>query len=117
MPIHRIVGNYAIHKTEKIRAWLAARPRYNIHFTPTSASWLNLVERFFSTLSGKWIKRQARVSVKDLEASIEHYLETHNQNPKPFRWYKKGRGHPCLSRPCGTGTGQVIFSGISETPH
>ncbi|SOD04877.1 hypothetical protein SAMN05660296_03476, partial [Pseudomonas sp. LAIL14HWK12:I8] len=62
-----------------------------IHFTPTSASWLNLVERFFSTLSEKWIKRQAHVSVKDLEASIEHYLETYNQNPKPFRWQKKAR--------------------------
>lgn len=89
MPIHLILDNYATHKTDKVRAWLAARPRYNIHFTPTSASWLNLVERFFSTLSEKWIKRQAHVSVKDLEASIEHYLETYNQNPKPFRWHKK----------------------------
>ena len=58
-------------------------------FHPTSASWLNLVERFFSTLSEKWIKRQAYVSVKDLESSIEYYLETYNQNPKPFRWHKK----------------------------
>ncbi len=89
MPIHLIMDNYATHKTDKGRAWLAARPRYNIHFTPTSASWLSLVERFFSTLSEKWIKRQAHVSVKDLEASIEHYLETYNQNPKPFRWHKK----------------------------
>lgn len=60
--------------------------------TPTSASWLNLVERFFSTLSEKWIKRQAHVSGKDLEASIKHYLETYNQNPKPFRWHKKVEG-------------------------
>lgn len=89
MPIHLIMDNYATHKTDKVRAWLAARPRYNIHFTPTSASWLNLVERFFATLSEKWIKRQAHVSVKDLEASIEHYLQTYNQNPKPFRWHKK----------------------------
>jgi len=89
MPIHLIMDNYAMHKTEKVRAWLVARPRYNIHFTPTSASWLNLVERFFSTLSQKWIKRKAHVSVKDLESSIEHYLETYNQNPKPFRWHKK----------------------------
>ena len=58
-------------------------------FHPTSASWLNLVERFFSTLSEKWIKRQVNVSVKDLESSIEYYLETYNQNPKPFRWHKK----------------------------
>lgn len=89
MPIHLIMDNYATHKTDKVRAWFAAHPRYRIHFTPTSASWLNLVERFFSTLSEKWIKRQAHVSVKDLEASIEHYLDTYNQNPKPFRWHKK----------------------------
>jgi len=66
MPIHLIMDNYATHKTNKVRAWLTARPRYNIHFTPTLASWLNLVERFFSTLSEKWIKRQTHVSVKDL---------------------------------------------------
>jgi transposase len=74
MPIHLIMDNYPTHKIEKVRAWLAGRPRYNIYFTPTSASWLNLVERFFSTLSERWIKRQAHVSVKELEASIEHYL-------------------------------------------
>ncbi|GFM56073.1 hypothetical protein PSCICF_22510 [Pseudomonas cichorii] len=89
MPIHLIMNNYATHKTDKVRAWLATRPRYNIHFTQTSTPRLNLVERFFSTLSEKWIKRQAHVIVKDLETSIEHYLETYNQNPKPFRWHKK----------------------------
>ncbi len=89
LPVHLVMDNYATHKTDKIKAWLAAHPRYHVHFTPTSASWLNLVERFFSTLSEKWIKRQAHVSVKDLEASIEHYLETYNQDPKPFQWHKK----------------------------
>ncbi|KPW36271.1 ISPsy1 transposase [Pseudomonas coronafaciens pv. atropurpurea] len=89
VPIHLIMDNYATHKTDKVKAWLAAHPRYSIHFTPTSASWMNLVERFFSTLSEKWVKRQAHVSVKDLEASIEYYLETYNQNPKPFRWHKR----------------------------
>jgi hypothetical protein len=71
-----------------------------IHFTPTSASWLNLVEHFFSTLSEKWIKRQAHVSVKDLEASIECYLETYNQNPKPetLRVAQESRRYSCLSR-------------------
>lgn len=59
MPIHLIMDNDATHKTDKVRVWLAARPRYNIHFTPISASWLNLVQRFFSTLSEKWINRQA----------------------------------------------------------
>lgn len=106
------MDNYATHK---VKAWLAARPCYNIQFTPTSASWRNLVELFFSTLSEKWIKRQAHVSVKDLEASIEHYLEIYNQNPTPFRWQKKAEDI-CLSRPHGTSTGQMIFNGISETP-
>lgn len=89
MPVHLIMDNYATHKTDNIKGWLALRTHYQVHFTPTSASWLNLVERFFSTLSEKWIKRQAHISVKDLESSIEHYLETYNQNPKPFRWHKK----------------------------
>ncbi|GGM32617.1 hypothetical protein GCM10009425_48890 [Pseudomonas asuensis] len=89
MPIHLIMDNYATHKTDRIKAWLAARSRYQVHFTPTLASWLNLVERFFSALSEKWIKRQAHTSVEDLESSIEHYLETYNQDPKPFRWHKK----------------------------
>jgi len=88
-PVHLVMDNYGTHKTDRIKAWLAAHPRYQVHFTPTSASWLNLVERFFSTLSEKWIKRQTHTSVKDLESSIEHYLETYNQDPKPFRWHKK----------------------------
>ncbi len=89
MPVHLVMDNYATHKTDKVKAWLAAHPRYQVHFTPTSASWLNLVERFFSTLSEKWIKRQAHTSVKDLEESIEYYLSTYNANPRPFRWYRK----------------------------
>ena len=55
--IHLIMDNYGTHKTEKVRAWFATRPRYHVHFTPTSASWLNLVERFFGQISEKWIKR------------------------------------------------------------
>jgi len=89
VPVHLVMDNYATHKTDKVKAWLAAHPRYQVHFTPTSASWLNLVERFFSTLSEKWIKRQAHTSVKDLEESIEYYLSTYNANPRPFRWYRK----------------------------
>ncbi len=76
MTIHLTMDNYATQKIYKVRAWLAARPSYNIHFTSTSASWLNFVEHFFSTLSEKWIKRQEHVSVKDMKASIGHYLET-----------------------------------------
>lgn len=86
--VHLIMDNYATHKTDKVRAWFAARPRYHVHFTPTSASWLNLVERFFSALSEKWIKRGSHTSVADLEASIHHYLDNHNADPKPFVWRK-----------------------------
>lgn len=88
-PVHLVMDNYATHKTDKIKAWLSRHPRYQVHFTPTSASWMNLVERFFSTLTEKWIKRQTHTSVMDLEASIEHYLATYNQAPKPFRWHRK----------------------------
>ncbi|EQD38389.1 ISPsy1 transposase, partial [mine drainage metagenome] len=61
------MDNDGTHKTENVRAWFAARPRYHVHFTPTSASWLNLVARFFGQISGKWIKRNAHTSVADLE--------------------------------------------------
>ncbi|SER52057.1 DDE superfamily endonuclease [Azotobacter beijerinckii] len=83
------MDNYTTHKTDKIKARLALHPRYQVHFTPTSASWLNLVERFFSDLSEKWIKRQAHTSVDDLGSSIEHYLDNYNQDPRSFRWHKK----------------------------
>jgi hypothetical protein len=59
-----------------------------VHFTPTSASWLNLVERFFGQISEKWIKRSAHTSVAELEQSIRHYIDTHNADPKPFVWHK-----------------------------
>jgi transposase len=88
LDIHLIMDNYGTHKTQKVRAWFAARPRYHVHFTPTSASWLNLVERFFGQISEKWIKRQAHTSVAELERSIEHYIDTHNADPKPFVWHK-----------------------------
>ncbi|RRD57254.1 IS630 family transposase, partial [Comamonadaceae bacterium OH2545_COT-014] len=89
--VHLIMDNYGTHKTEKVRAWLAARPRYHVHFTPTSASWLNLVERFFSQISQqwiKWIKRSAHTSVADLEQAIRDYIDRHNENPKPLIWHK-----------------------------
>ena len=71
-----------------VRAWLSAHPRYHVHFTPTSASWLNLVERFFSQISEQWIKRSAHTSVAQLEQSIREYIDRHNQDPKPFVWRK-----------------------------
>lgn len=88
MDVHLIMDNYGTHKTQKIRDWLVKRPRYHVHFTPTSASWLNLVERFFSEITEKWIKRGAHTSVADLESSIRYYIDRHNENPKPFVWRK-----------------------------
>lgn len=86
--VHLIMDNYGTHKTDKVRAWFVARPRYHVHFTPTSASWLNLVERFFGQISEKWIKRNAHTSVADLEQSIRDYIDSHNADPKPFVWHK-----------------------------
>lgn len=86
--IHLIMDNYGTHKTDKVRTWFAAHPRYHVHFTPTSASWLNLVERFFGQISEQWIKRNAHTSVADLEQSIRDYIDRHNADPRPFVWHK-----------------------------
>ena len=71
-----------------MKAWLAKHPRFKLHFTPTSASWLNLVERFFAEITSRRIRRGSYSSVNDLEASIYDYLAQHNEQPKPFRWTK-----------------------------
>lgn len=84
--VHLVVDNYATHKTPKVRRWFARHPQYRLHFTPTSSSWLNQVERFFAEITEKRIRRGAFQSVSDLEAAIDAYLEEHNQNPKPFAW-------------------------------
>ena len=80
------MDNYATHKTPAVQRWFARHPRYHVHFTPTSASWLNLVERFFAEITTKRIRRGTFRSVKQLIQSIEDYLAEHNANPKPFRW-------------------------------
>ena len=84
--IHLILDNYATHKTPKVRRWLARHPRFRVHFTPTSGSWLNQIERFFAEITEKRIRRGSFRSVKALERAIESYLEEHNKDPKPFRW-------------------------------
>lgn len=84
--IHLVMDNYATYKTPKVRRWLTRRPRYHVHFTPTSASWLNQVERFFAEITEKRIRRGAFQSVKALRTAIEQYLEHHNDNAKPFVW-------------------------------
>jgi len=83
-----IMDNYGTHKTLLIRRWLARRPRFHVHFTPTSASWINMVERFFALLTDKQIRRGVHRSTRMLEKAIRDYLDLHNQSPKPFCWTK-----------------------------
>ena len=86
LDIHLIIDNYAAHKTPEVKRWLKKHPRFHIHFTPTSASWLNMIERFFAEITRKRIRRGAFKSVAELEQAIYHYLAKHNQNPVPFVW-------------------------------
>ncbi len=86
LDVHLIVDNYATHKTEKVKKWFLKHPRYFIHFTPTSASWLNMVERFFAELTNRQIRRGTFNSVQHLKQAIMEYLDQHNENPKPFNW-------------------------------
>lgn len=88
LDVHLILDNYGTHKTASIRAWLAKRPRFHVHFTPTSTSWINLVERWFAALTEKQIRRGAHRSVLELESAIKNYLALNNQSPKPFHWTK-----------------------------
>jgi transposase len=88
LDIHVIMDNYGTHKTKLIRNWFAKRPRWHVHFTPTSASWINQVERFFALLTERALKRGAFSSVADLEKAIKAYIEGTNADPKPFRWTK-----------------------------
>ncbi len=86
LDIHVIVDNYATHKHPRVRRWLQRHPRVQFHFVPTSSSWLNLVERFFSELTTRQLKRLTVTSVSELEAAITSYIERRNQSPKPFVW-------------------------------
>ena len=86
--IEAVVDNYATHKHPKVKAWLERHPRWTFHFTPTSGSWLNAVENFFSVLTRKRIRRGSFHSIVDLQAAIKRYLAEHNASPKPFVWTK-----------------------------
>ena len=88
LDVHLIMDNYGTHKTAAIKRWLAKRPRFHVHFTPTSASWVNLVERWFATLTLKQIRRGTHRSTRELERAIREYLRLNNQHPKPFVWTK-----------------------------
>jgi len=88
LEVHLILDNYGTHKTALIHRWLVKRPRFHLHFTPTSASWLNLVERWFGVLTEKQLRRAAHRSTRELEQAIYRYLEVYNEDPKPFVWAK-----------------------------
>jgi transposase len=84
--VHAILDNYAAHKHPKVLTWLARHPRWTFHFTPTSGSWLNAVETFFSALTRRRIRRGSFRSIVDLQAAINRYIAEHNHDPKPFTW-------------------------------
>ena len=86
--IHVITDNYSTHKHEKVKNWFKRHKRFHIHFTPTSASWLNQVEIWFGILQAKRIKRGAFKSVKDLVDKIKDFIKHYNENTKPFKWVK-----------------------------
>jgi transposase len=87
--LHLVCDNYATHKHPKVKEWLEKHPRFHVHFTPTSASWLNMVERFFRSISMDRLDRGIFRSVPELITAIDEYIAVHNQNPKPFVWTAK----------------------------
>jgi transposase len=88
MAVHIVLDNSSTHKTPAIKRWLLAHPRFRLHFTPTSSSWLNLVERWFSELTSKLLKRGAHTSVRELNTDIRAWIETWNEDPRPYVWTK-----------------------------
>ena len=86
LPVHLVRDNYGTHKTPQVKRWFARHPRYHLHFTPTSASWLNQVERFFAEITPRRIRRGTFTHVRELEQAIHNYLQHHNRAPKPFVW-------------------------------
>jgi len=88
LDVHLVLDNYGTHKTALVRRWLQKRARYHLHFTPTHASWLNQVERWFALLTQRQIKRGSHNSVQELEQAIREFITANNRQPKPFRWTK-----------------------------
>ena len=80
------MDNYGTHKVKRVRTWLARHPRYHVHFTPTSGSWLNLVERLFAEVTERCVRRGSHTAVRELEKAMLGYLDQRNRNPKPFVW-------------------------------
>lgn len=88
LDVHLVMDNYATHKTALIRNWLAKRPRWHVHLTPTGSSWINQIERFFALLTERQIRRGVHCSIAELQVAIEAFIEQHNADPKSFRWTK-----------------------------
>jgi transposase len=109
MHIHLIVDNYGSHKSQRVRQWLAKRPRYHIHYSPTYASWLNQVETWFSIVERNTIRRGTFPSVKDLVLKIAQFVKEYNAHCRPFAW------HATADSILGKVKG--IFQTISETEH
>jgi len=86
--VHLVMDNYATHKTPRIKAWLARRPHWHVQFTPTSASWINQVERWFAKPTRKQLQRGFYKSTAELEADIATFIAAHNESPKPYKWVK-----------------------------
>jgi transposase len=122
LDIHLVLDNSATHKTKLIRDWLAKRPRYHVHFTPTSASWINQVERWFALLSERALRRGVHRSVAELERAIHAFVAATNADPKPFRWVKSADDIlASVKRFClqtlGASTVQEALARTSESGH
>ena len=122
LDVHLVLDNSATHKTSAIRDWLAKRPRYHVHFTPTSASWINQVERWFALLTERALRRGVHRSVAELERDIRAYIQATNAEPKPFRWVKSADDilasvkRFCL-RTLGADTTDEALARTSESGH
>ena len=111
LALHLIIDNYATHKHPVVRAWLEKHPRFHLHFTPTSSSWLNLVERFFGELTARVVREGSFASVKELSDAIEAYLAERNLTPKPYRW--RAKGADILAKIQRARSAQTLSHGIS----
>lgn len=118
LEVHLVMDNLGTHKTPLIRRWLAKRPHWHVHFTPTSASWINQVERFFANLTDKQLRRGVHRSTRDLEAAIRAYIDANNADPKPFRWTKSADDIlAAINRFCLRTIDTVKRSRTSESGH
>ncbi|WP_405065001.1 IS630 family transposase [Kribbella sp. NBC_01510] len=88
LELHLVLDNYATHETPKVKEWLIRHPRFHLHFTPTSSSWLNLVERWFAELTNRKLRRSAHRSITEVEADVRGWINEWNADPKPFVWTK-----------------------------